>query len=139
MNQYISGNLSFYILGVLACIEQIFYYFPGSYVYQKGIKVNEIMVGKSEEMKFEIPKYFRIVYPFCGGPQIFIGQMCENRKVIIRSGWFTTVFVLYLVFSPLFKSGKFNGYDMFSSIFIVVFVIFIFERLKKTIASSLKF
>ncbi len=133
MTQFFAKDPIFIILGALGAIEQIFYYFPGSFVYKSGFRINTIVTQNLNIAK-NVP-YYRDVYPFgVIAPLLFVGQSLESNIIVIRAGWFSFSFFLYLAISPIFTETSFMS--LANSLCIVFLIVFMFERLKRKIYAA---
>ena len=146
-------KLIFIGIGVLFVIEQIFYWFLGSYPYRYGILIKRIaIVGHAIFLKCEEKKhsdrlaikknyrrkeiYIRYRYPTAiVGPLIFVGQINYNEnKLMIRMGPISAIFVSSLVAFPIFSGGF---YGLLNSLIILAIVVWLYLRFYNVIQSIL--
>ncbi|MGI6387437.1 MAG: hypothetical protein ACOX2W_10000 [Desulfomonilia bacterium] len=126
-------------IGVLFIIEQILYWFLGSYPYRYGITIKRIdtydtsfsieskgemkdiehLAIKRDDRRREI--YIRNKYPAMTiGPLIFVGQVKnDERKLIIRIGPISALFILYIVVSPIIHGGF---WELMNTILLIIVV-----------------
>lgn len=137
-------KLIFIGIGVLFIIEQIFYWFLGSYPYRYGILLKRIaIVGLAISLQCEERKhsdrlaikkndrrkeiYIRYRYPTAIiGPLIFVGQIYYNENILmIRIGPISAIFVLSLVVFPMISGGF---YGFLNSFIIIAMVVWFYRR-----------
>jgi hypothetical protein len=146
-------KLIFVGIGALFIIEQIFYWFLGSYIYRYGILLKRIaIVGlaislqckerkhpvrlaiKKNDIRKEI--YIRYRYPTAIiGPIIFVGQInyIEN-KLMIRIGPISAIFILSLVAFSLISGGFYGFLNCLIILSIVVWFYLRFYNLIQSIS-----
>ena len=151
-------KLIFIGIGVFFIIEQVFYWFLGSYPYRYGILLKTIAISnlsipiqckakkhadrfliKANDRKNEI--YVRYRYPTAIiGPLIFVGQIKynETNKLIIRIGPISAIFILYLITFPLFSDGLYGFLNTFIIIALIVWFYFRFYNVIQSISSTLR-
>jgi hypothetical protein len=144
-------KLIFIGIGVLFIIEQIFYWFLGSYPYRYGILLKRIaIVGlaislqceeKNHSDRLAIKKndsrkeiYIRYRYPTAiVGPLLFVGQIYYNEnRLMIRIGPISAIFVLSLVVFPMISGGF---YGFLNSLIIITMVVWFYRRFYNVIQS----
>lgn len=140
------GRKIFFGFAILFLIEQVFYWFLGSYPYRLGLLIKKISIPdlsmsdwdlmrqergslsiKVNNMRKEV--YLRYKYPFgIFGPLLFVGQIDYNNSDIlkIRVGPLSAIFILYVLISPLF-SGNFH--QLINSFIIALIVGWFYLRL----------
>lgn len=151
-------KLIFIGIGALFIIEQIFYWFLGSYPYRYGILLKTIAISnfsitikrkdrkhadrlliKANDRKSEI--YVRYRYPTAIiGPLIFVGQIKynETNKLIIRIGPISAIFILYLITFFLFSDGLYGFINTFIIIALIVWFYFRFYNVIQSISPVLR-
>jgi hypothetical protein len=114
----------FYILLSLSIIEQFFYLYPKAYPYEYGLLFKSIKLGSTSKQLFEkknvkVDKgllikrtlkndiYLRYKYPkIFGGPFLFAGHIKNETNILkIRIGYFSLLFLIYLLFVSFFPIG----------------------------------
>jgi len=140
MKDFVFNNPVFFVLLCLFIIEQIFYYFMGSYPYRYGFVITKLAFPSASEMmktdnsqincslaikvdstKSEVYLHERHLFGAIG-PLFFIGQITLDNggTAFIKIGPLTGFFLLFLIFD----SYK----DMLSGVLIIIFLIFMYKR-----------
>jgi hypothetical protein len=128
-------------LGALFIIEQIFYWFLGSYPYRIGILLKTVTISgpstpiQNREIRrtdrLAIKKngrkketYVRYRYPLSIlGPLVFVGQIKDNdNKLMIRIGPISAIFILALVAVAIIDSGFYGFLDILVLITLIVWL-----------------
>ncbi len=138
-------NLLFAGTFVLFLLEQVFYWFLGSYPYRYGISFNTISNQLNETSSWLIAKkmckgmairvneknkdiYLRYKYPTgVIGPLLFLGQIknCDYNILIIRIGPFSAIFIVYLFIDLLVS---FRAQSLFNFLVIVAVIVWLYFR-----------
>jgi hypothetical protein len=130
---------------VLFLLEQVFYWFLGSYPYRYGISFKSISNQLHETSSWLIAKkmckgmairvnekskdiYLRYKYPTgVIGPVLFVGQIknCDRNVLIIRIGPFSAIFLAYLFIDLLVS---FRVQSLFNFLVIVAVIVWLYFR-----------
>jgi hypothetical protein len=146
-------NLIFIGIGILFFIEQIIYWFLGSYPYRYGILLrtidipNSSVIQRKEKISVDrlaikkndkkMEAYVRYKYPPATiGPLIFVGQFKYNEdKLKIRIGYITAIFILYLITFSIISEGL---YGCLNGFIMIILTIWFYFRLKNEVQRPIK-
>ena len=123
MTQFIADNLLFSIFLSLFIVEQISYYFMGSYAYRYGFIIKRIPAPSAERMisdtkpfqlcnltvkvnRMHSEIFLHDKYPFGTlGPLLFVGQVTLDNggTALIRIGPLSASFISYVIIDTLFS------------------------------------
>ena len=146
------ADSSFILFGLFALIEQVIYWFKGSYPYRHGFVVQTIFLSsfdikywasmERETKGLDVKTcfannevYLKYKYPpLIMGPLLFIGQIkgdASQGVLYIRVGQLSALFILFLLIYPLLSSEIFADpiFELVNILLLVLLIAYSYFKL----------